>query len=99
MELVWWHWLALGLLLIGSELLLPAFYLIWFGLGALLTGLVVALVPLGMTGPVGSVERGFHGHGRGLDEILPQIPIAPMRVRQRKAPWAWWAWLHAMWAN
>jgi membrane protein implicated in regulation of membrane protease activity len=50
MELVWWHWLALGLLLIGSELLLPAFYLIWFGLGALLTGLVVALVPLGMTG-------------------------------------------------
>lgn len=50
MELLWWHWLALGLLLIGSELLLPAFYLIWFGLGALLTGLVVALVPLGMTG-------------------------------------------------
>ncbi len=49
MELVWWHWLALGLLLIGSELLLPAFYLVWFGLGALLTGLVVALVPLGMT--------------------------------------------------
>ncbi len=50
MELVWWHWLALGLLLIGSELLLPAFYLVWFGLGALLTGLVVAVLPLGLTG-------------------------------------------------
>lgn len=49
MELVWWHWLALGLLLIASELLLPAFYLVWFGLGALLTGLVVALVPIGLT--------------------------------------------------
>ena len=50
MELVWWHWLALGLLLIGLELLLPAFYLLWFGLGALLTGLVVALAPLGLAG-------------------------------------------------
>ena len=50
MELVWWHWVALGLLLIASELLLPAFYLVWFGLGALLTGLVVAVVPLALTG-------------------------------------------------
>jgi membrane protein implicated in regulation of membrane protease activity len=49
MELVWWHWVALGLLLIGSELLLPAFYLVWFGLGALLTGLIVALFPIGLT--------------------------------------------------
>ncbi len=50
MELLWWHWVALGLLLIGSELILPAFYLIWFGLGALLTGLVVAVLPLNLTG-------------------------------------------------
>ena len=49
MELVWWHWIALGLLLIGSELLLPAFYLVWFGLGALLTGLIVAVFPIGLT--------------------------------------------------
>ena len=49
MELVWWHWIALGLLLIGSELLVPAFYLVWFGLGALLTGLIVAAIPLGLT--------------------------------------------------
>ena len=48
MELVWWHWIALGLLLIGSELLLPAFYLVWFGLGALMTGLIVALLPIGL---------------------------------------------------
>ncbi len=50
MDLLWWHWVALGLLLISSELLLPAFYLVWFGLGALLTGLVVAVFPLGLTG-------------------------------------------------
>lgn len=50
MELLWWHWVAFGLLLIGSELVLPAFYLVWFGLGALLTGLVVAVLPLTLTG-------------------------------------------------
>ena len=50
MDLLWWHWVALGLLLIATELLLPAFYLVWFGLGALLTGLVVAVFPLGLTG-------------------------------------------------
>jgi inner membrane protein len=50
MELAWWHWMALGLLLIGAELLMPAFYLIWFGLGALLTGMVVGLIPLGFSG-------------------------------------------------
>jgi len=50
MELLWWHWVALALVLIGAELLLPAFYLVWFGLGALLTGLVVAMLPLGLTG-------------------------------------------------
>ncbi len=50
MELAWWHWVALGLALIGSELLVPAFYLIWFGLGALMTGMVAAMVHLGLTG-------------------------------------------------
>lgn len=46
MELVWWHWVFAGLVLIGAELLLPAFYLIWFGLGALAMALLTALWPL-----------------------------------------------------
>lgn len=46
MELLWWHWVILGLVLIGTELLLPAFYLIWFGLGALAMALLVALAPM-----------------------------------------------------
>ena len=49
MELVWWHWVVLGLGLIALEMLAPAFYLIWFGLGALLTGLVATVLPLGFT--------------------------------------------------
>jgi hypothetical protein len=50
MELAWWHWVALGLGLIVLEMLAPAFFLIWFGLGALLTGLLAKLLPLGITG-------------------------------------------------
>jgi hypothetical protein len=49
MELLWWHWVVLGLGLIVLELLVSTFYLLWFGLGALLTGLVVAVLPLGFS--------------------------------------------------
>ncbi len=48
MGLVWWHWFVLGLALIALEILTPTFFLIWFGLGALLTGIVVWLLPLGL---------------------------------------------------
>ena len=41
----WSHWLALGLLLIGAELVVPSFTLFWFGLGAGLTGLLLLLFP------------------------------------------------------
>lgn len=40
MELEWWHWLVLGMVLVALEMLLPTFFLIWFGLGALLVGVV-----------------------------------------------------------
>jgi hypothetical protein len=49
MELMWWHWVALGLALIVLEMLVSTFFLIWFGLGALITGLVCAVLPLGFT--------------------------------------------------
>lgn len=41
----WWHWAILGIGLILAELLVPAFVLIWFGLGALLVSLVLWLFP------------------------------------------------------
>lgn len=47
MELEWWHWAALGMVLIGIEMLTPTFFLMWFGLGALLMAAVSALWPLG----------------------------------------------------
>ncbi len=50
-ELLWWHWVVLGLALIGAEMLVPTFWLLWFGLGALGVALVAAMAPgLGIGG-------------------------------------------------
>lgn len=41
----WWHWMILGVGLMLFELAIPAFFLIWFGLGALIVGLVMLAIP------------------------------------------------------
>lgn len=39
--MLWWYWVALGLLLAGLEILTPGgFYVLFFGVGALLVGLL-----------------------------------------------------------
>jgi membrane protein implicated in regulation of membrane protease activity len=38
MNVEWWHWVIVGLCLIGLELIVPSFTIIWFGLGALVVG-------------------------------------------------------------
>ncbi len=40
-----WHWLAIGLVLIASEALIPGFILMWFGIGAVATGIALWLSP------------------------------------------------------
>lgn len=45
MNMMWWHWLVLGLVLIGLEMIVPSFTIIWFGLGAVLVSIVMALFP------------------------------------------------------
>ncbi|TAH50042.1 MAG: NfeD family protein [Betaproteobacteria bacterium] len=37
----WWHWMIAGLGLVLLELAIPAFFVIWFGLGAILVALVL----------------------------------------------------------
>jgi hypothetical protein len=44
MQPEWWHWAVAGIALILAELAIPAFVLIWFGLGALLVALLLAVV-------------------------------------------------------
>lgn len=45
MNLEWWHWVVGGIVLILAELAIPAFFIIWFGLGALLVGLMTLVAP------------------------------------------------------
>jgi len=52
MAIVWWHWLALGLVLIALELAASGgFYIIFFGVAAII---VTALTILGASGPTWS---------------------------------------------
>jgi len=44
MTILWWHWLVLGLLFMLGELVTPGgFYIIFFGIGAILVGLLARL--------------------------------------------------------
>ena len=40
-----WHWFVLGILLILSELILPAFAALWFGIAAIVVSLLYWLFP------------------------------------------------------
>ena len=45
MQFLWWHWVVLGIALMLLELAVPAFFLVWFGLGALIVGVALLAVP------------------------------------------------------
>ncbi|MBE0596710.1 MAG: NfeD family protein [Desulfuromonadales bacterium] len=44
-NLLWWHWIFLGIVLVILELVVPSFTIFWFGLGAILTGLLAVILP------------------------------------------------------
>jgi len=41
----WWTWIVGGIALMLAELAITSFFVIWFGLGALLVGLLMLLMP------------------------------------------------------
>lgn len=45
MQVVYWHWLTLGAILLALEIIVPGAIVMWFGFGAMVTGLVLLLVP------------------------------------------------------
>jgi inner membrane protein len=45
MQIEWWYWIIAGFCLIGLELVIPSFTIIWFGLGALVVGAISGLWP------------------------------------------------------
>jgi membrane protein implicated in regulation of membrane protease activity len=43
--MTYWHWFALGAVLLILEILTPTFYLIWFGIAAVAAGLLKLAMP------------------------------------------------------
>ncbi len=39
-QTLWWHWIVFGLILVVAEIIMPLFVIIWFGLSAIIIGLI-----------------------------------------------------------
>jgi len=75
MQLLWWHWLVIGLLLVLAELATPGgFFVIFFGVSALVVG---ALAGFGLAGPVWTQWLLF--------SVLSVISLVVFRSRLLKA--------------
>ena len=44
-QLTYWHWWGLALLLVILEMVMPGFFLLWIGIAAAITGLLLLVVP------------------------------------------------------
>lgn len=44
-EIEFWHWVVFGVLLILSEIALTTFFILWFGVAAIVVGLILFFVP------------------------------------------------------
>ena len=44
-QMLYWYWLVFGMILMLLELAVPSFTIFWFGLGALVVGILLLLVP------------------------------------------------------
>lgn len=45
MQIEWWYWIVAGVALLLCELAIPVFVLVWFGLSAVLVGILLAILP------------------------------------------------------
>lgn len=45
MQAEWWHWIIGGIFLILAELAIPTFFTLWFGIAALMVGLLLVFAP------------------------------------------------------
>jgi membrane protein implicated in regulation of membrane protease activity len=84
MTLAWWHWFLLGLVLMAAELATPGgFYMIFFGIAAVLVGMMAGL---GVGGPGWTQLLVFAGLSVGLlvvfrARLLARIQVDPQLPR------------------
>ena len=48
-QIAYWHWLVFGLCLVLSEMMLLSFVTLWFGLSAIIVGLLLWIYPFSFT--------------------------------------------------
>ena len=48
-EVLYWYWMVLGLILIVAEIFIPSFTILWFGIGAMLVGMTMLVVDISFT--------------------------------------------------
>lgn len=48
-EILYWHWVVLGIGLMAIEMVLPSFIMLWFGLAAVVVGILSYFVPMSLT--------------------------------------------------
>jgi membrane protein implicated in regulation of membrane protease activity len=48
-NIAYWHWIVFGLLLILTEIITVSFILLWFGVSAILVGVLLWLLPISLT--------------------------------------------------
>jgi len=44
-DMAYWHWLVFGIVLVIAEIFIPSFSIFWFGLGAIVVGILKAIMP------------------------------------------------------
>ena len=48
-EVLYWYWMVLGLILIVAEIFIPSFTILLFGIGAMLVGMTMLVVDISFT--------------------------------------------------
>lgn len=82
--MTWWYWLLIGFGLLGTEILTPGgFYLLFFGLAALVVGV---LVGLGMEEPIWLQWLLFSGLSIGSLLLFRGPLLARMQSVERGTP-------------
>ena len=45
-HIVYWHWVVFGLLLAATEIFVPAFFMLWLGVSAIVVGVILSVVSI-----------------------------------------------------
>lgn len=45
-HIVYWHWVVLGLILAATEIFIPAFFMLWLGISAIIVGVLLSIIDI-----------------------------------------------------